>query len=381
MSSIVIAGSGLAGYSVAREVRRRDKTAHLVVVTADDGHFYSKPTLSEAFQLGIPLPELSSRSAEGMAAQVKGEVRIDTRVESIELAGRTLNTTRGVLPYDKLILALGAEPVRLPLEADSLSHVMTVNDLGDYRRFREATYRKKVVAILGAGLIGCEFANDLVHAGFEVKVIDIASTPLNRLLPEPNGSYLRDALKRAGVLWHLGASVQSIERRGDGVRIVLASGDTLDADLVLSAIGLRPRIALAREAGLAVGHGISVDAGLRTSDPDVYALGDCAEVHGLWLPYIAPIVPAAKVVAANVTGDAAVVRYAAMPVIVKTPACPSVVCPPPVGVAGEWETTSDANGVRSLFRDTSGLLRGFALNGAQTLHASELTQAMPMMLA
>ena len=381
MRSIVIVGSGLAGYSVAREVRRRDKTAQLVVVTADDGHFYSKPTLSEAFQLGIPLPELSSRSAEGMAAQIKGEVWTDTPVDHIDLARRTLGTTRGDLRYDKLVLALGAEPILPPIDAGSLSRVLTVNDLRDYRRFREAAHLKKVVAILGAGLIGCEFANDLVHAGFEVKVIDIAGTPLNRLLPDPNGRYLRDALQQAGVQWHLGTGVRTIERHGGGVQIVCTNGDRLDADIVLSAIGLRPRTALARKAGLVVERGISADAALRTSNPDVYALGDCAEVRGLWLPYVAPIVPAAKVVAANLTGESALVRYAPMPVIVKTPACPSIACPPPPGVTGEWKTSSDAGGIQSLFRDASGLLRGFALSGAPTRCANELAQTMPMLLA
>jgi rubredoxin-NAD+ reductase len=175
--------------------------------------------------------------------------------------------------------------------------------------------------------------------------------------------------------------VQAIEGHAQGVRIRCARGESFDADIVLSAIGLRPRTLLAREAGLAVAHGISVDAALRTSDPRVYALGDCAEVHGLWLPYIAPIGPAAKVVAANLTGDASVVRYAAMPVIVKTPACPSVVCPPPIGVRGAWDTESDAAGVQSLFHDAAGLLRGFALNGAHTKRASALVQTMPMLLA
>ncbi|MGO4395938.1 NAD(P)/FAD-dependent oxidoreductase [Variovorax sp. M-6] len=381
MQSIVIVGSGLAGYSVAREVRKRDKTARLVVVSADDGHFYSKPALSEAFRLGAPVAELSSRSAEAMAAQIKGEVWSDTRVTQLDLADHVLETSRGRLGYDRLVLALGAEPVRLPLDAASLARVLSVNDLCDYRRFRAAARGRKVVAILGAGLIGCEFANDLVHAGFAVKVIDIAGLPLNRLLPAANARCMHDALQRAGVDWHLGTGVERIEAKGEGVRILCTNGDAFDADLVLSAIGLRPRTALARAAGLAVAHGISVDAGLRTSDPQVYALGDCAQVDGLWLPYIAPIGAAAKVVAANLAGEAATVRYAPMPVVVKTPACPSVVCPPPIDVSGEWHTESDASGVQSLFRDEAGQLRGFALNGARTECAGALAQAMPMWLA
>jgi len=381
MQSIVIVGSGLAGYSVAREVRKRNKADLIVVVTADDGHFYSKPTLSEAFRLGAPVEELMLRTAEGMAAQINGDVMTGTRVERLDAAAQSLVTTRGALAYDRLVLALGAEPVRLPLDAASLAHVFTVNDLCDYRRFREAAQAKKVVAILGAGLIGCEFANDLVYAGYQVKVVDIASTPLNRLLPGPNGQYMLDALHEAGIEWHLGTGVQAIEARSDGVIIRCSNGEAFEADIVLSAIGLRPRIALAREAGLQTGHGITVDASLRTSDPNIYALGDCAEVHDQWLPYIAPIGPAAKVIAANLAGDTSVVRYAAMPVIVKTPACPAVVCPPPIGVDGEWSTESDARGMQSLFHDAAGLLRGFALNGVHTERASALAQTMPMLLA
>lgn len=381
MQSIVIVGSGLAGYSVAREVRKRDKAARITVVTADDGHFYSKPTLSEAFRLGAPVSELSSRNAQGMAAQIKGEVWANARVEHLDLVARSLQTSKGELGYDGLVLALGAEPVRLPLIAASLAHVFTVNDLCDYRRFREAAQGMKVVAILGAGLIGCEFANDLVQAGFQVKVIDIAGAPLNRLLPGPNGRYMHDALQQAGVDWHLGTGVQAIESDGKRSAIRCTDGESFSADIVLCAIGLRPRTTLARDAGIAVAHGITVDASLRTSAPNVYALGDCAEVHGLWLPYIAPIGPSAKVIAANLTGDASLVRFAAMPVIVKTPACPTVVCQPPLGVDGEWSTESDATGMQSLFHDAAGLLRGFALNGAHTERAGALAQTMPMLLA
>ncbi|MEO7400342.1 MAG: FAD-dependent oxidoreductase [Polaromonas sp.] len=380
MDPIVIVGSGLAGYSVAREFRKRNKTDSLVVVTADDGQFYSKPTLSEAFRLGAPVSELASRSASGMAAQIKADVLAETRVRHIDTVNRSLSTTHGTIAYSQLVLALGADPVRLPLAPASLENVFAVNDLSDYVRFRAAAHDKKVVAILGAGLIGCEFANDMVHAGYRVKVIDIAASPLNRLLPRANGQFLLNALRRAGVDWHLGTGVSAIERDGDGVVIRCTNGDALEADIVLSAIGLKPRTALVQGTSIRASHGISVDPGLRTSDPQVFALGDCAEVDGLWLPYIAPIGPAARVVASNLAGDPALVRYSAMPVIVKTPACPTVVCPPSQGAEGEWSTESDDDGVQSLFRDGTGLLRGFALNGAYTERASALALSMPRLL-
>jgi rubredoxin---NAD+ reductase len=380
MQSVVIVGSGLAGYSVAREVRKQDKESRILVVTSDDGHLYSKPMLSEALRLGSSAADLSTRDAEGMAAQFKGDVWTQVQVDHIDTSKQTLATTRGEVGYDKLVLALGAESVALPLDAKSRPHVFAVNDLCDYRRFRQAADGKKVVAVLGAGLIGCEFANDLVRAGFEVKVIDLAHAPLSRILPLPNSRFLHDALDRAGVEWHLGTGVQTIDVQPHGVRVSLTDGGNVDADIVLCAIGLRPRVALAREAGLDVARGIVVNARLQTSDPNVYALGDCAEINGLWMPYIAPIGPAAKVVAANLTGKASEVRYAAMPIVVKTPDCPTVVCPPPDGLAGAWRSDSDAAGVQSLFTDATGALRGFALSGAHAERSHALAQSVPMLM-
>lgn len=385
MQSVVIVGSGLAGYSVAREVRKLDKTARIVVVTADDGHFYAKPMLSEALRLGSSPSDLTTRTAPEMAIQFKGEVCSDTRVNRLDLQRKSISTTRGDMAFDKLVIASGAEPVALPLDSKPCQQVFAVNDLCDYRRFRQAADGKKVVAILGAGLIGCEFANDLVRAGFHVKVVDLADAPLSRLLPASNSQFMHEALGLAGIDWHLGTSVRAIESQGfrggdDNVRLHCSNGETLEADLVLSAIGLRPRVALARDAGLTVARGIVVDTRLQSSHADVYALGDCAEVNGLWLPYIAPIGPAAKVVAANLVGKAADVRYGAMPIVVKTPDCPTVVCPPPEGVTGTWRSARDAEGVESLFTDASGALRGFALSGAHAERAREMAQAVPMLM-
>ena len=379
MRPVVILGSGLAGYSVAREFRKRDKSQPLVLITAEQGDFYSKPALSEAFGSGIALDRLVSRPAAAMAGQVKGEVLAGTRVLTIDAAAREVATTGGTLAYDKLVLALGAEPVRLDLDRDARDRIFAVNDLADYRRFRGALDRRKTVIILGAGLIGCEFAHDLRLAGHQVKVIDLAPWPLNRLLPAENGRFLQDALEQLGVEWHLGAGIAAVERTGAGVRVGCADGRWLEGDLVLSAIGLRPRTALAREAGLEVGRGIAVDRSLRTSDANIFALGDCAELQGHWLPYIAPIPPAARAIAAQLAGGHAEISYPPMPVIVKTPCCPTVACPPPAGVEGAWTVEADGEGMRSLWHDRQGRLRGFALQGARAAHAERLVPDMPLL--
>lgn len=380
MDPIVIVGSGLAGYAVAREFRKRNTSEPLIVVTADDGQFYSKPALSEALRLRTPDAELASRNVQAMRLQIKGDIWCATRAERVDTEAKTLGTSAGTLHYSRLVLALGAEPVQLPLDPISLGHIHSANDLAGYLRFRAALRGKRSVTVLGAGLVGCEFANDLARAGYQVKVVDIAPLPLSRLLPSVNGAFLCQGLERIGVEWRLGARIVAIDGDGSGLSVHCADGDVFHADVVLSAIGLRPRTALLRNTKIHTGHGIKVDMYLRTNDRDVFALGDCAEVQGMWLPYIGPIAPAAKVIASNLNGGSDSVRYPAMPVIVKTPDCPTVVCPPPPGLEGQWHTESGDLGVQSLFQDVDGAVHGFALNGNYVDRVPELRESLPMLL-
>ena len=125
------------------------------------------------------------------------------------------------IAYEKLVLALGAEQIRLPLQGDGVDHILTVNDIDDYRHFRQTLADKKKVAIIGGGLIGCEFANDLAAAGFQVDVIDIASQPLGRLLPPAAGGFLKNKLEAIGITFHFDASVQSVTQLDDQLRLTL----------------------------------------------------------------------------------------------------------------------------------------------------------------
>jgi rubredoxin-NAD+ reductase len=164
------------------------------------------------------------------------------------------------------------------------------------------------------------------------------------------------------------------------LRVSLDNGSQLEADIVLSAIGLKPRTQLAQTAGLEIKRGIVVDHLLETSAPNVYALGDCAEVSGMVLPFVMPLMHAARALAATLAGDPTSVRYPAMPVAVKTPACPTVVSPPPANASGEWRDSISADGVKSLFADASGRLLGFALNGTATVERASLTRLLPPVL-
>lgn len=380
MSAIVIIGTGLAGYTTAREFRKLDALTPLHLISRDDGSFYSKPILSNALALKKIPAQIALNAAADMERQLAATVSTRSLASSIDPIAHHISVNDESIAYSKLVLAVGADPIRLPLAGDAAEAVLSVNDLSDYARFRHALDGKRRIVILGAGLIGCEFANDLRSAGIEVDVIDPAPQAIGRLLPPQAAQFLRTALESAGVHFHFGTTAQSVTRAASGIIATLATGTTLETDLILSAIGLQPRVDLARDAGLTVARGIVTDAFLQTSAADVYALGDCAEVTGFNLPFVMPIMQAARALARTLHGTPTAVIYPAMPVVVKTPACPTVVCPPPPGVAGEWEENVMADGVRALFHDSTGSLRGFALVGAATKDKQALTKDIPPLL-
>lgn len=381
MNPIVIIGSGLAGYNTAKELRKLDATQPLVILSADSGPFYSKPMLSNALSARKAAAAIAVSTPDQMAAQLNATVRAHTRIDAIDTAAHTLRLGTETIPYAKLVLALGADQIRLPIPGSGAADILTVNDLDDYARFRAAIEGRLRVAIIGAGLIGCEFANDLAASGYGVDIIDIAPQALGRLLPPEGGALLQAKLAALGVRWHLGSSVQSVERSGDARVLTLANGSVITADVVLSAIGLKPRTALAAAAGLPVNRGIVVNRRLEAGAPDVYALGDCAEIEGLVMPYVMPIMHAARALAQTLAGTPTAATFPAMPVMVKTPACPTIVAPPAAGAAGAWQVEATADGVKALFVDAGGRLLGFALNGAATAERAKLAPLLPPVLA
>ncbi len=381
MDSIVILGSGLAGYGLLREIRKLDQDVPVTVVTADDGRSYTKPNLSNALAQGRTADQLASQTAAQVAEAQHARVLTFTRALSVDPARRVVATDKGDLDYGRLVLALGADPIPHGLAGNGAEAVLHVNDLADYARFREALEGKRHVAILGGGLIGCEFANDLVAVGREVTVVHLGGWPLERLVPEAVGRGMVADLGRRGVAWRFGRTAKAVDTAPSGFRLTLDNGDQLEADLVLSAIGLRPRTALAAAAGLKVNRGIVVDRRLATSDPRIHAVGDCAEVEGLVLPYVQPLLAQVRALAATLAGTPTRVVYPAMPVVVKTPASPLVVLPPPQGTVGEWRLEQHEGGLRGLFLDGDQRLAGFALTGSQTGERLRLAQSVPPLLA
>ena len=381
MSGVVIVGSGLAAYTLAKEWRKLAADSPLRIITADDGAFYSKPMLSNALAKGKTAETLATASAAQMAEQLNAVITPHTSVMAIDTTARAVLTAGETIPYDNLVLCTGAQQISPPLEGDGAHAVLSVNGLGDYAVFRNALATANRVAILGPGLIGCEFANDLVAAGKQVMVIGPDAAPLGRLMPAAAGLSLQLALEKAGVEWRLGVTAVRVQRRPAGFVITLADGAVVEADCVLSAIGLRPNLTLAKQAGLSTARGIVVDRQLQTSAAGVYALGDCAEIDELVMPFVMPIMHGARALAQTLAGRPAAVSYPAMPVVVKTPACPVVVSPPPRGAVGQWEITPMEGGVRALYRAADGRLLGMALTGHAAAERQQWSKDLPAVLA
>lgn len=388
--AVVIIGSGLAGYNVARELRKLDANVPLVVISRDHAGFYSKPMLSNALASKKTATTLVMKDAAKMAGEVNARVIGGAQVSHIDTTAQAVHLSNGeVVAYRDLVLALGADPIRLPLQGDAADTVLSVNDLEDFARFSEALDSGvqggpvKRVVILGAGLIGCEFANDLLARDIAPTVLDVAERVLPRLLPPEASARLQDKLQAAGAQFRFGVGATAVDRADGALRVTLSDGSTLDTDLVLSAIGLRPRTQLATEAGAQVGRGITVNRQLATTVPHVYAVGDCAEVEGQLLPYVLPIMQQARALAATLAGKPTAVAYPAMPVAVKTPAWPTVVCPPPVDAAGQWVivATDEALEARFVAEGNPEQLLGFALQGKATTQRQAMAALVPAILA
>ncbi|WP_228704194.1 FAD-dependent oxidoreductase [Acinetobacter gyllenbergii] len=362
---VVIIGSGHAGYQLASALRAKSADLSITVFTADDGALYSKPALSNALALGKDGDSLVRESVLSWEQRLNIRVYPHTKVTHIDRENKKLQTTIGNYPYGRLVLATGATPVVIPIDGDSTATI-SVNDLADYRRFRQQLLDKQHVTILGDGLIGCEFANDLAAYGIKVTVVGLGKWAMERLIPEPLGHALQNALSELGVEWKLQNSIRSIHSANGHYQLTLQDGQSVETDLVLSAVGLRPNIALAQAAGLETARGICTGLDHRSSDPTIFALGDCAEVNGQWAPYINPITQALPALVNNLLGQSTAADLKSTPVLVKTPILPLSVLPA-MGT-GEWRVEQHDGEFAAGFYNEQGRLTGFALLGRQLQH-------------
>jgi len=313
---IIVIGAGLAGWTTVREFRKLDTSTPVVVVTADSGDFYAKPTLSNAYAQKRSPEQLVSTPAAKMVETLNVTLMAHTRVDALDVATQSITVTHDgaarTLPYRQLVLATGAQPIRVPVQGNASDQVQSINSLDDFTAFHSALSphavsaegsqnASKTVVIMGAGLIGCEFANDLAGAGHTVHVADPSARPLAALLPAAAGEQLAQALG---------------------------------------------------------------------------TLGDCAQYASAGqrtLPYVMPIMHAAKALAATLAGTPTEVVFPLMPVSIKTPALPIVVAAAHPAQQGEWVADAQEDGIWR-FIDTDGAQRGFVLTGRHTARRMELAK-------
>ncbi len=368
-SPVLIVGAGLAGYSVAKELRQQAPELRICLLSADEADFYSKPSLSNAFAQGRDVGALVTATAEAMATRLGIEVRPFDAVQAIDAQAHVLHSSSGRHGYGALVLGLGATPrslasVGCEVDAGAQSRIFSVNGLGDYRRLRAALGGVTSVVVAGAGFVGLELADDLRGAGFEVTIVDVAEQAAPRFMPRAAATYLQAAMSASGIHWNLGVRITRIRAAGTkGVRVELDDGRALEADLMVSALGLVPRIELARLAGLSTGRGVLVDEFLRCSAPDIHALGDCAEIRGELMPFVLPTLEQARSVASTLCGRPRAFVPARYPLTLKTRSLPVVIFAPP-SPPYHWVEREDSDGWHLECHDAGGRLVGAVLMGA-----------------
>ncbi len=374
---IIIIGSGLAGYSVAKEFRKLNKEAQLTIITAQDGRFYSKPLLSTALANRKTADNLGIYTASEMSQQLNAKIYSHTPVLDIDRENQRVITKKKSFDYDSLVLACGSETITLDIRGSGVEKIVAVNDLEAYAVFRNWLRHKKRIAILGAGLVGCEFMNDLLNTEVSLAIIAPDDYPLKRFLVQPIAQVFQQYYADLGVSWHLGQSAVSVDVVNDAMQVTISNGHRLPVEGVFSAVGIRPVTKLAKKTGLAVNRAIIVDRSLRTSDPKIYSLGDCAEVMGHLKQYVAPLLQCARAVAKNLNSIDDQVQYPAMPVVIKTSKFPIVAYPPPTEVKGRWTVEGEGVDFKALCVANDNQLLGFALTGKYTRERMPLIAKIP----
>ena len=272
-ASVVIVGGGGAGLAAADTLRREGYDGPLTLISADDDPPYDRPNLSKDYLAGtagddwLPLRQPSYYTDQRIDLVLKSPVvSLDARQKRIRAADGT------VYAFDRLLLATGAEPIQLPLPGASDSQLSYLRSYADSRALVAKAVAAKQVVILGASFIGLEVAASLRTRGLTVHVVAVEKEPLERVMGHEIGQFMRGLHEAHGVVFHLQDTISRVEGR----RVILRSGTSLDADLLVLGVGVRPACTLAERGGLSIDRGVVVDEYLETSAPGIFAAGDVA---------------------------------------------------------------------------------------------------------
>lgn len=373
-AGIVIIGSGFAARTLVKNIRKLDSAIPLTLIAADGMEEYNKPDLSHVISQAQRAEDLIRQSAGEFAEQYNLRLFPYTFVSAIDTQARVVKSADKQWQYDKLVLATGAKAFVPPLPGRE--KMLTLNSLQEYHACETTLRDASRVLIVGAGLIGCELAMDFRRAGKTVTVLDNAASILPSLMPPEVSGRLQHCLTALGVRLLLQSRLMQLDEHEQGVRAQLDDDRYIDADVVVAATGLSPQVSLAQNAGLEVGRGIVVDGTLQTSNPHIFALGDCAQINGQVLPFLQPIQLSAMTLAKNLTGNSTQLVLPAMLVKVKTPLMP-------LHLAGEthrtdlrWHIATEADGMVAKGLDAEDKLRAFVVSEDRMKEAFALLKAL-----
>lgn len=275
--TFVIVGAGMAGAKAAETLREEGFDGRVVLVGAEPEPPYERPPLSKDYLRGEAERASFAVLDDGYYAEHDVELRVDCTAERLDPQANTVHLAGGeTLAYDKLLIATGAQPNRLGVRGGDLDGVLLLRTVADADALREQLRPDRRVVVVGAGWIGCEVAASARQLGAHVTVVEPMSVPLERVLGPELGGFYRDVHVDHGVEFVLGSGVTEIDGDGRAQRVRMSDGSELACDLVVAGIGVKPRVGLAKNAGLEVENGILVDEHLRTSAPGIFAAGDVA---------------------------------------------------------------------------------------------------------
>jgi apoptosis-inducing factor 3 len=270
---VLIVGGGAAGFAAAERLRREGYGGSIVMLSDDDAPPVDRPNLSKDFLAGTAPEEWVPLRSDDFYSKNAIDLRLNATVAEIDVRSREVVLAGGdKLPYDRLLLATGAEPVQLPIPGADQPHVCTLRSLSDCRAILERAVGARRAVVMGASFIGLEVAAALRARKIEVDVVAPGKRPMERILGPQLGDFVRSLHEEHGVVFHLEEIALAIDRH----QVKLRGGDTLEADLVIVGIGVRPRIELAERASLTIERGVLVDAYLETTVPGIFAAGDIA---------------------------------------------------------------------------------------------------------
>lgn len=299
----VILGNGAAGFNAAKSIRERDRSGRIILISDEPYASYNRPMLTKALVAGLEADQIAMVDA-GWYEENEIYQMLGKHVDRVDMDSKEVVLDDGTkLHFTKLIYALGSECFVPPIPGSNLPEVVAIRRLSDTRKVEQLMKMTKKAVVIGGGVLGLEAAWELKKSGLQVTVLEVASTLMGRQLDDSTGELLKNIVSKCGITIQTGVNVDAIEGDSHVTGVRLASGEVVEAGMVIVSAGIRSNIKLAKEMGLETKNGVVVNSQMETSVPGIYACGDCAEYNGTNYAIWPQAIEQGKTAGANATGD------------------------------------------------------------------------------